>query len=137
MSAAPALEYDLFPYSESTKRQLRFLYRIGLTRVRYHEETVYLKMAESRASQRLSIACVAKQPWGSVYASLNGSHFVDDLAKYNVRVNSSLDLRIVRGLSLSLYGYLTFQRDQISLPRGGATIEEVLLRRQELRSGRG
>ncbi len=49
LTAAPAVEYDVFPYSESTKRQLRILYRLGFSRVRYLEETVYFKTAESSA----------------------------------------------------------------------------------------
>src|SRR5665647_1138180 len=34
-SVMPGIEYDLFPYSESTKRQLRFLYSIGYNHVNY------------------------------------------------------------------------------------------------------
>ena len=32
---ASALEYNVFPYSESTRRELTFLYTIGASRIRY------------------------------------------------------------------------------------------------------
>ncbi|MBI4811658.1 MAG: hypothetical protein HY800_09520, partial [Ignavibacteriales bacterium] len=44
--AAPGIEYNLFPYSESTRRQLRFLYRVGYEYIRYKEETIYYKMID-------------------------------------------------------------------------------------------
>lgn len=39
----PAIEYNVFPYSEATRRQLRFLYEISLIRNKYIEETLYEK----------------------------------------------------------------------------------------------
>ncbi len=41
----------------------------------------------------------------------------------------------IQGLSLSLYGNLTRIRDQLSLKKGEASIEEVLLRRTQLATG--
>ena len=38
---APALEYNVFPYSESTRREFRFLYRIDYTNIEYDEETIF------------------------------------------------------------------------------------------------
>ena len=45
LSFAPALEYDVFPYSQGTRRQLRLLYRVGVTPTRYREETLLGKTA--------------------------------------------------------------------------------------------
>lgn len=47
INPAPAVEFNVFPYSESTRRELRILYRVGLNAVKYREETIYLKMSES------------------------------------------------------------------------------------------
>ena len=68
-NAGPAVEYDVFPYSESTKRQLRILYRIGLTAARYHEETVYFKTSERLLQESLSWAYEIVRPWGNASSS--------------------------------------------------------------------
>ena len=64
ISPAPVVEYNLFPYSESTRRQLRFLYKIGYDFVRYREETIYDKMKETLFGQSLSATLEIKEPWG-------------------------------------------------------------------------
>jgi hypothetical protein len=43
-----------------------------------------------------------------------------------------IDLRVVRGVTLQIGGSYDVVRDQIFLPKAGATEEEVLLRRQQL-----
>ena len=76
LTAAPAVEYDVFPYSESTKRQLRILYRIGFTRARYNEETIYFKTAESLLQESLSFAYEVVRPWGKAAVQLEGLAFL-------------------------------------------------------------
>ena len=41
VSAGPAIEYNVFPYSQHTRRQLRALYAVGVGSFRYFEETIY------------------------------------------------------------------------------------------------
>jgi hypothetical protein len=43
-----------------------------------------------------------------------------------------MDLRLREGLSLTLAGNFSWIRDQITLPRRGATAEEILLRQRQL-----
>lgn len=133
-SFAPGIEFNVFPYSESTRKQFTFQYLVTASHFDYHEETIYLKMMETRFSERLDVTYEVKQPWGSISTSLRGSHLIDDLRKYNVQWSNDLELRLFKGFSLSCYGYMTFLRDQISLPRSGASIEEILLRRRELQT---
>jgi hypothetical protein len=58
---APAIEFDLFPYSQSTRRQLRFLYKVGLKASRYEEETIYDRVRETRLAQSLSTTFEIKE----------------------------------------------------------------------------
>jgi hypothetical protein len=129
---APAVEYDLFPYSESTRRQLRFLYSLGFRAVRYREETIYLKTSERLWNESLSASLELKEKWGSVSASLSGSHYFHDIGKYNLEVFSIVSLQLVKGLNVFVLGSGSRIHDQLSLPRGGATLEEVLLQRKQL-----
>lgn len=135
VNVAPAVEFDFFPYSESTKRQFRVLYRIGYTNARYLEETVYFKTSESLLQEALSWAYEVKQSWGNVTLQLEGSHYFHDIKLNRVELSGEVSFRIWRGLSFEVDGNYTRIRDQIALPRGGASYEEVLLRQKQLATG--
>jgi hypothetical protein len=129
---APAVEYDFFPYSQSTRKQLRFLYKLSFNAVRYQEETIYLKTRENLWSQDLSVSLELKEKWGTVSTSLEGSHYVHDRSKYHVRLYSELSLRLYKGLSFDIFGSASRIHDQLSLPKMGASLEDILLMRKEL-----
>ncbi len=129
---APAVEYNIFPYSESTHRELRIQYRIGTDRVQYFEQTIFDKLRENLYGQQLEITYQTRQPWGDAEFSLEGSHLLNDFSKNRLRVSGELRLRLFRGFSLRLNGNFSLIRDQLSLPKGEASTEEVLLRRRQL-----
>ncbi len=131
----PAIEYNFFPYSQSTRRQLRALYRIGYGSYRYREETIYEKISENLWNESLSVTLELNEPWGTAELSLEGSHYFHDFKKNRLELSGEISLRIYKGLSLNIEGRYLKIRDQLSLPREGATLEEILLRRRELASG--
>ncbi|MBC7188237.1 MAG: hypothetical protein H5U38_14530 [Calditrichaeota bacterium] len=132
LRVAPAFEFDIFPYSQSTQRQMTFQYALGAQKCRYHEETIFLKTAEYLFDQSLTASYVIKRPWGSVTTSLEAANYLHDVKKYHVELYGSLEVRVFKGLRLTTGGYVTFLRDQLSLPRRGASLEEVLLRQRLL-----
>lgn len=129
---APAIEYDVFPYSESTRKILRILYRINYSSTSYLEETIFEKTSERLWSQSLSFSLSVKQPWGSVGGALEGSHYLHDFDKKRLRVSGNLSLRLFEGFSLNFFGSYSRINDQLSLRKGTASQEEVLLRRTQL-----
>jgi len=66
---------------------------------------------------------------------MEGSHYFHDFNKNRLVVSGELSLRIYKGLSLDIEGRYSKIRDQLSLPRGEATLEEILLHQRELASG--
>jgi hypothetical protein len=132
LNPAPAIEYDLFPYSQSTKKQLRFLYRVGFNPVRYREETIYDKTSENLWKESLEVALELKEKWGTISTSLVGSHYFRDFKKNHLELWGEVSLRIFKGLNFNIYGGGARIRDQLSLVKGGATWAEVLLQRQQL-----
>lgn len=128
----PGLEYDLFPYSESTRRQLRMLYSIGYGYVNYIDSTIYNKTKEGHFLHSFNVAYEVVQKWGSIDLNLNYSNYLHDWSKNNLSLNGFLDLRIAKGLSVNFGGGASLIHDQLGLVKGGATTEEVLLRRKEL-----
>ncbi len=134
LAIAPSLEYNIFPYSETTRRQFRIRYRISAATLRYEDETIFFKTSEVVGRQGLYVTLEMKEPWGSTEVSINGSHILSDVKKYEIGFYGELSLRIFEGLSLEMNGGIFRTRDQISLRKGIASQEEVLLRRRELES---
>ncbi len=132
VGVAPAIEYDLFPYSESTRRQLRFTYQTRISHVDFDMETIYDKTSDNNVAEKLVIALEQKETWGSSSVSVYGSHYFHDFNKYNIGVDGSVSFRLIEGLSFNIYGNYSKPHDQLGLQKGDASQEEVLLSRREL-----
>ena len=131
-SVYPAIEYDLFPYSESTRKQLRILYGVGYTFHQYEDSTIYNKIKENLFGHRLSVALQVTQKWGSIYTYINWSNYFHDWGKNKLSLSTSLSFRIAKGLELRIGGSASRIHDQLSLMKGEATAEQILLRIREL-----
>ena len=131
----PSLEYNIFPYSESTRRQLRFLYGIGYSLNQYNDTTIYGKISESLFQQSLKMGYEVTQKWGSIDISLQAFNYLHDFSKNRVELSGHMDFRIIKGLSLGLRGSIARVRDQLSLSKSDLTEEEFLLRLTEVATG--
>ena len=132
VSILPGIEYNIFPYSESTRRQLRLMYRAGFEYQNYTDTTIYDKMEEHLWMQSLSAAYEVVQKWGSIDLSLNWRNYLHDFSKNNLGLSGSVNLRVAKGLSVNFGGSFRFVHDQLSLVKGGATPQQILLRQKEL-----
>lgn len=131
----PAIEYDVFPYSQSTRRQIIARYSVGVKSLNYDSLTIYDKMKETRPDHRLVIAGEATQPWGGFYGNVTASQYLNEPSKYRIDGFAGMNWRIVRGLNLGFDMGYTKLRDQLNLKRGTASQEEVLLRLRQLATG--
>jgi hypothetical protein len=129
---SPALEFNLFPYAESTRKQLTFLYRLTFGRISYLEETIFDKTAESLLSQSLSISLDVTQPWGSASASVVGSHYFHDLSKNRLSFYGYFSVRVWKGFSVNANGGFAMIHDQLSLVKSGLTEDEIFLRLKQM-----
>jgi len=131
-TVSPAVEYNVYPYKESTRHALTFLYQVGMKHFRYIDTTVFFRTTETRPFQGLSVNLEQKQKWGSVSAEVRGYHFLDDLGKSRLTFSPEADVRLFKGLSLNMFGRYEVLHDQLYLPKGDLTREEVLLRQSQL-----
>lgn len=131
----PAIEYNLFPWSEQTRRQLTFLYNVGPNYYDYQRTTILGRDTELRWSQQATTTFIARQSWGSSNVSLDWINYLHDFDRHALTLSGLVNLRIGRGLSIDLSGSAARIRDQIFLPRAGNTEEEILLQRQALQTG--
>ena len=127
----PAIEWDLYPYSESTHRQMRFLYSIGYAFNNYIDTTIFNKTEEGLFKHELSIAYQVQEKWGSINLSLVGSNYFQDFTKNRVEFSTNFRIRIVKGLSLNVNGSVAHINDQLNLKKGTLSEANRLLRLSE------
>ena len=132
--AAPAIEYSLFPYDEATRRQLVFQYAAGVAAMRYREETIFDRMAETRPTHAFTVGYDVRQPWGSANATLLASNYLDDFARNRLEFDMSWNFRVISGLQCQMGASTSLIHDQLSIPKRGATDEEILLEQRALRT---
>jgi hypothetical protein len=73
-----------------------------------------------------------KERWGSLNASLEGSHYFHDFSKWKFNFFCNLNLRLFEGFSLDISGSYSAIRDQLSLRRGDASERDILTHQREI-----
>ncbi|HEX5435761.1 MAG TPA: hypothetical protein VFW98_01280 [Gemmatimonadaceae bacterium] len=132
LQLAPALEWDVFPYADATRRQFAIMYRVGARHFVYQDTTIYNKTVETVPRQSLVASLAQNQPWGTINVALLLSNDPAHPSISRQRISADLGLRIAEGLSLDLSGHASRIRDQLYLPKQTASEEEVLLQRRQL-----
>jgi hypothetical protein len=127
----PGIEYDVYPYSESTRHQLRILYTAGYSFINYMDTTIYNKIRENLWSHSLSASYEVVQKWGNINIVAEYRNFFHDWSKNNLSLTAYLDLRIAKGLTVSFVGSGSMVHDQLGLVREGLTVDQILLQRKE------
>ena len=129
---SPALEYNFIPYSEVLTKEVTLAYKVGYNFYEYFEKTIYGFLNQKMFNQSLTLNLRYREKWGSVYSYLVASQFLDQPDQNRLTLNNNINLRIIRGLSLRISGNFQLIRDQINLPSGEASIEDLLLRQRQI-----
>ncbi|MBW6536041.1 MAG: hypothetical protein K0B11_13625 [Mariniphaga sp.] len=129
---SPGIEYSIFPYQVSTRKSIKFTYMVGYGYHQYYEETIYEKTKENLFNHQFEGIVNIQQPWGSIEMGLEGSQYLHDLKRRRIEFFGQTSVRLFEGLSLQFQAVYDVVRDQLSLPKGEATLEEILLRQREL-----
>lgn len=112
---APAIEYNFFPYDEFQQRRFVVQYEIAPSYRRYFNTTIFLKDSELIMHQEISTRLRYDQRWGRIDVRMSGMHYFHDTSINNFEINPSFNIRIIRGLSVSLSGRYRIINDQLSL----------------------
>jgi hypothetical protein len=132
---APGIEYDIFPYSESSRRSLTIQYTVGGAHYVYESETIFDKLRESVSQHSVDVSLGLRQPWGQAGASFVFRQQLQATERTNTSINGNINVRLLRSLTLNTSGRYSRIRDQFTLKRGNATDDEVLLRQRQLATG--
>lgn len=129
---SPAIEFNIFPYSQSTRRDFRFLYKIEYIFNRYDEETIYYVTEESLYHHEFSVDLEVKENWGTLRGGIIASSYLHDLDLNRLTFDYSSSFRVTEGISFVIGARYSAIHDQVSIPRRGASAEDILLKRQQL-----
>ena len=130
----PSIEFNIYPFSEATRRQFRFLYGVGISQNYYNDTTIYMKTKEFLFLHSLNIAFEQIETWGSINLSARWRNYLKNFKFNNLNIYSQISFRLFKGLSFDLSGGVSLVHDQINLPKKGASYEEILTRQRQLES---
>ena len=131
---APGIEFDFFPYSESSRRSLTVQYNVGATAYDYRDLTVFDKLTETVPNHSVAVSLGLRQPWGSVGFQANFHQHLNNTARYRTGVFGDADVRLFKGFEFNVFAAYDKIADQIGLPKGAASTEEILLRLRQLQT---
>lgn len=129
---APAIEYNFWPWDESDRRVFSLGYYVGIRHFNYIETTLFNQNEETRSYESLRLQLVLRQPWGELESELEGLHYFHDFDRYRIVFRNSLFFRVTNGLSFSMGIEAQSVHDQLYLPAGDASLEEILLQQRQL-----
>jgi hypothetical protein len=132
---APAIEFDLFPYAESSRRSLTFHYAVGATKFQYTSLTIFDKLEEIVPRQSARVSLALDQPWGTLSTSGTFDQHLRHLNRTKASVDGSADVRLFKGFSFNTFFRYQRIRDQISLRKEEVSEQDVLLRNRQLATG--
>jgi hypothetical protein len=132
---APGVEYDIFPYRESSRRSLTLQYTVGGAHYVYEAETIFGKLREAIALHTFTTSLGLRQPWGSAGGSFVFTQQLSAPERTRVTANGNVSVRVFRSLSVNASASYSRIRDLFTLEKGDATVEEVLLRQRQLATG--
>jgi hypothetical protein len=127
----PAVEYDIFPYEESTRRIITFRYVAGLTAFNYRDTTIFFETAEILPAHVLEVELGITEPWGGIHAGLEAFQYLHDLRRHSIGVGGGFSIRLVRGLDFNMGGNVSRIKDQLYLPKEDLSPEQVLLQQRQ------
>ena len=132
LTLEPGIEYNVFPYRDWSRRNLTAFYTVGTTEYEYRELTVFDRLQERVPHHAVNLNLALRQPWGALEIYSTFSQHLDRRERYRASINGTTDVRLFKGFSLNLFAEYSLINDQIALPKGSATPEEVLLRLRQL-----
>ncbi|HEX9563916.1 MAG TPA: hypothetical protein VF981_08095 [Gemmatimonadaceae bacterium] len=131
----PAVEYNIFPYSEFTRRRLALQVGAGVDDFVYNDTTIFDKLKETFPMYFAAAIYATRQPWGSSGLRLEHRGYTNDLSKRSTDLSGDVSVRIFQGLSVRFGGGYEWIHDQVYLPKGDRDQADLLLRRRALLTG--
>lgn len=132
MRIGPAIEYNIFKYSDASNKQFRFLYFLGYEENNYCDSTIYYKLNDYLYTHNLRILFTYLKTWGYFNTSIYASNYLNDFSFFSLGTNALANIRIVKGLSFNFSCGINMYRDQIALRNTSLDYNDLLTQRREI-----
>ena len=131
---SPLLEFNIFKYKDVYTRSFVIRYGPDFTYFEYNDTTIYDKNREQFFGHEVSANINFNQKWGSFNSSLYYREYFSGGNFNSMGANVSFSIRLFSGFSFYVLATGSIIHDQVYLPKGGATQQEILIRRRQLAS---
>lgn len=111
--AMPAIEFDLFPYSQSDRRQFRFLYKAGYRYLKYEETTIFGETKDKYWLHILTGDFEMIEKWGAAYFDLSYSNPFDDWSNNSLSFGAAANIRVFKGLFFTVSGRAIYYQESL------------------------
>jgi hypothetical protein len=132
IEAVPAIQYNIYDWLESDRRQFTFSYYVGPSYYKYYERTILEKNSEWLWKESIEINLNRVERWGEIDLSLEGGHFFPGFENYYYEAGIDFSIRVSKGLSISLGLQAESIHNQRYLPASTLSEEELLLNTRKL-----
>ena len=134
ISYYPGIEYNVFEYKEASRRQLRFIYRIGARHQDYFETTIYNTRHETYYLHAFVVQWSQIEKWGSLYLTAGSWHYLNYPKSYNASIYPSINFNPLKGLRVGLWCGFSMVNDQFYIRASDASASEILLNQVQLKT---
>ncbi|WP_034060704.1 TonB-dependent receptor [Lacinutrix jangbogonensis] len=131
----PAIEYNFFKYENSAKKQLILSYRNGIRYNDYIERSVFDEVNELLWQHSVLLGGSVRQEWGNINGEASFNQFLHDITLNSLGFYLGANIRVFKGFNFNVGGNYRITRNQVNLPAGDVSLEELLLQQQQLQSG--
>ena len=128
----PTIEYNVFPYTESAQHQFTIRYNVGPSYRDYTELTVFDKLEEWYWEQQLEINYAQVKDWGTIELELEYENFLHDFNQLQIGLNPELDWNVTKGLSISLFGRISYIANLRNIQQSDLDNNDILLQNRQL-----
>jgi hypothetical protein len=135
VNVLPKIEYSIFPYKSFNSQRIVFGYALGVQHNSYLDSTIYFTKRELLGRQEVYAIASFTKKWGNINLGTFWSNYLHNFSINNFSVGGAVEWRIFKGMRFVTWGNYEFVRDQISLPKGNATRDDVLTKRRLIASG--
>lgn len=132
ITVGTGIQYNFFPWIECNRRVFSLGYLLGADAYDYNQETIYDKTSETHIAELLIMELEFIQPWGEINITAQGRNYFYDLSKSRLTLESDFSLRLSKNISVFSNIESQLIHDQLYLPKGDASLEDILLRRRKL-----
>lgn len=126
------IEYNIFPYDESSTRMTYFAYGVRPQYRKYATTTLLFRDEQYLISHGLTFNTKFINKWGTVKSEIAWDNYLHDFSLNSLSLYLSTEFRLFKGFSIELSGYYARIRNLINLPLQSASEEEILLRQVQL-----